>query len=274
MWGIFVGLLASSVVLALNGLTIFGVDINIEYLPGLLFICGGVLIANAGSWKLSRQEWVITGVLAAIMVALVGSFAVRANIGKPLHASASYTVTAASAPELLAAIRAHIASERHAPPNLDLLAANLYYLRKDIARGPVQVELQLLGRQQRVTLPSTREYLVLCGLNPAVPHQWQVQQTMDAPPRQAVGLLAKLASPPPAPSSLDDLGLQTRLLRDAPAVPPVTPELLAPLLTALRKVPQGQAVLLRLIPTRVLIVDEHRNIQRLPYPSAVNKTKH
>ena len=39
--------------------------------PGLPFICAGFLVANRGSFHLSRSEWVSVGVVAAILVGVV-----------------------------------------------------------------------------------------------------------------------------------------------------------------------------------------------------------
>jgi len=96
MWGIFFGLLASVLVMSLNRMVLFGHEISIEYLPGLIFICGGALLANLRSWRLSRQEWAMTGVLTAILLAFIGVTVVRAEMGKPQLSRISFSLTAGS----------------------------------------------------------------------------------------------------------------------------------------------------------------------------------
>jgi hypothetical protein len=264
MWGIFAGLLAASVIIALNGVTLFGVDVEIDYLPGLLFICGGVLIANAGAWKLSRQEWAITGVITALMLALVGTFAVRAVLARPLHQTSSYTVTAATAPELIAAVRAHLVAEAHTPPTLDLIAANVFYANPK-APEPLAATLWFLGRQAKVAPRTTREYTVTISPVPKTPHTWAVEQSTDAPPEQLIGLLAKLSKTPPAPNALDDPAVQQRLLGEAKGMPAVTPALLAQLLARAQPMPKKPVVPVRLLPTYAMLLDAKGAIVRIPY---------
>ena len=100
MWGIFLGLLAATVVMALDGATLFGHEISIQYLPGLVFICGGALLANLRAWRLSGQEWAMTGVLVAVLLALISVSAVRAELGKPRDIRQSFTLAAGSYEEI------------------------------------------------------------------------------------------------------------------------------------------------------------------------------
>ncbi|OPZ82940.1 MAG: hypothetical protein BWY76_02518 [bacterium ADurb.Bin429] len=82
-WGIFTGLLLACVLFAIEGSKFFGADIRFDYLPGLLFICGGMLLANWGRWQLSRQEWLMTGVLVVILGTFIGIAAAQAEMTKP-----------------------------------------------------------------------------------------------------------------------------------------------------------------------------------------------
>ncbi|MHB0939124.1 MAG: hypothetical protein ACYC6A_22250 [Armatimonadota bacterium] len=101
MWGIFFGLLLATVIMALDGSTLFGRDISIQYLPGLVFICAGATLVNLRAWRLSGQEWAMTGVLAAILVAFISVSIVRAEMGKPRESRQIFTLTAASKEELI-----------------------------------------------------------------------------------------------------------------------------------------------------------------------------
>ncbi|HOS43953.1 MAG TPA: hypothetical protein PK794_09705, partial [Armatimonadota bacterium] len=82
-WGIFTGLLLACVLFAIEGTTVVGLDLRFDYLPGLLFICGGLLLANWGRWQLTRQEWVMTGVLVAVLGGCIGVAAIQAEMNKP-----------------------------------------------------------------------------------------------------------------------------------------------------------------------------------------------
>lgn len=101
MWGIFFGLLLATLLMALDGSILFGRDISIQYLPGLVFICAGATLVNLRAWQLSRQEWVMTGVLVAILAALISVSAVRAELKEPRHIKQSFTLTAPSKEELV-----------------------------------------------------------------------------------------------------------------------------------------------------------------------------
>ncbi len=92
MWGIFCGMLLCSVVMALNGMRLFPIDLN--YLPGLVFIAGGVLLANIRSWQLSRQEWLMTLALVGVLLLCIGYSgynAYAAEHGKATPGSATST---------------------------------------------------------------------------------------------------------------------------------------------------------------------------------------
>ncbi|MEI7834348.1 MAG: hypothetical protein WCJ56_14265 [bacterium] len=107
MWGIFVGQLISSILMALQGMKVLGHEISIEYLPGLPFICGGAVFANLKVWKLSKQEWLMTGVLAILLGGLIGVTAWRkAAEGSIVIPPVQYIISATSASE---AIRSTIA---------------------------------------------------------------------------------------------------------------------------------------------------------------------
>lgn len=82
-WGIFTGLLLASILFAMEGVKIGGLDIRFDYLPGLVFICAGMLFANAGRWRLAKQEWAMTGALVLVLGAFIGFTAVQAELSQP-----------------------------------------------------------------------------------------------------------------------------------------------------------------------------------------------
>jgi hypothetical protein len=96
MWGLFAGLFLASIIMGLNGQTVFGHDVNIDYLPGLVFIAGGVLLANLRAWQLTRREWAMTGVLVLLLAGLITCSAVRDRQNRAQDEPETFTITALS----------------------------------------------------------------------------------------------------------------------------------------------------------------------------------
>ena len=93
MWGIFCGLLLASMILALNGQTLFGITIAVDYLPGLVFISGGVLLANIGYWQLSRQEWLMSAAVVGVFLLAIGYSVYVQEAHKPHFNQQNFTLT-------------------------------------------------------------------------------------------------------------------------------------------------------------------------------------
>ena len=81
---------------------VLGHEISFEYLPGLPFICAGAVFANLNVWKLSKQEWLMTGVLALLLGALIGGTAWLKKADAPIALKpVQYIITATSASEAI-----------------------------------------------------------------------------------------------------------------------------------------------------------------------------
>jgi len=257
MWGIFAGLLLASVVLAFDGTTLFGHEIHIQYLPGLLFICGGVLLANYDAWRLSKQEWIMTAALGILLLTIIGFTALRAEAGKPHVQTITYDVIAATPEALGPVVLAQITQQPRAPRDLRLLAMRYIYLRNAVASGPVQAMGQILGRQTPVTLSTSREYAISCIRNRKNPTHWRVQETMTSPPTSSLAILKNAAAKP-----MDAL----TLLRTAQSVPAPAFSILGHMTKYTLAVTSGHFVVLTLLPHDATVRDERmREVKRVTY---------
>jgi len=214
MWGIFFGLLASTVVMALDGTRLFGHDISIQYLPGLVFICAGAMLANLRAWRLSAQEWAMTGVLVAILAAFIGVSIVRAEMGKPHDIKQAFTLTASSNEELFAqAIKRSVGNLQPAGETLVTSAGFQFVVQR---KKPVldAWEIQILvrsanalGGNHRFTLggyrvkPGANTWQIKAiGLSKRrlEPAEWAQDQAEHAVPAKAFSLVERIASEPVA----------------------------------------------------------------------------
>jgi hypothetical protein len=207
MWGFFFGLLAATLVMALDGAILFGHAISIDYLPGLVFICGGALLANLRAWRLSRQEWVMTGVLAAILLAFIGVTVVRAEMGKPREIA--FTLTAASKSELVTAALKRSLADKSPENDIIVLAGTFRYTRID--ERPELAVWRVLAIQ-RATDPSprnTRQILLSGWQEKSGSQEWHVEGKIQSSLDMAYDFLRQNAG--------DD---ELTMIRDARGVPP------------------------------------------------------
>ncbi|MHB9026793.1 MAG: hypothetical protein ACYC7E_21890 [Armatimonadota bacterium] len=190
MWGVFWGLLVASVIMALDGVTLFGFEISISYLPGLLFICGGVLLANLRSWKLSRQEWMMTGVVVGVLALFIGATITyltieNARVAREQQKRAgivTYQLTAPAGYEVVQAVLEHIARGEKAPAELLPLDSQFLYVKTPDGLRLDQWKLWVLGREKTVTLDTSRDYVVNGEIARKHPVTWKVTQQTISPP--------------------------------------------------------------------------------------------
>ena len=206
MWGIFWGLLAASAIMALNGQVVFGQQLAIDYLPGLLFICGGVLIANIRDWQLSRQEWAMTGVLVTLLAMMISVSVTRAELAKQAslrearaHAPIGYMLSPCSAADSVLSALAHIPTK--ADEKGDVLIVNAIFQYENASAG-VQMrgwQVVALQRLQPYSLKNCREFVLYGGLKRGAENGWQVMQLHNLTPDLSQRLLdqagVKIADP-------------------------------------------------------------------------------
>jgi hypothetical protein len=212
--GIIVGMLLASFIMALDGTTFLGHDISISYLPGLLFICGGVLLANLPAWRLTRDEWAITGVLVAILAVGIGVSIYQDEAGKSHTRSLTYTLTAVPPAGMLRHAFDRIAKGKDAPDHTRLAYVTVTYLPNGSTPVPVQWMCVALGTQQRVTPRNSREYVVVGkAATPNLPvKSWAVEQTVTIPPSMLPGFYRQVW---PTKKAVTDV----ELLKTAPEIP-------------------------------------------------------
>lgn len=187
-WGIFCGLLLASAIMALDGQTFFGHEIAIDYLPGLLFICGGVLLANIRAWKLSRQEWGMTGILIGLLAVLIGVSIVRAEVNKPRSASAQYMTTVKVAHELPINALAQIKQKNDEVHVVPLYGEFAYRLDKQEAHL-AEWRVLAIGKRPQVKLSNTWEH-VIYGMASKEQNKWVIDRESACPALTAIGYLA------------------------------------------------------------------------------------
>lgn len=185
MWGIFLGLLAASFIMSLDGISIFGYEIAVQYLPGLLFICGGVLLANWKAWQMTRTEWGMTGALVGILLLLIGYSVYRAEMDKPREGGRTHIISAVSADAVIRKAITAAAEERGDRASMDLLIVYAAYENN----VPLQWQALCVSRERRVTVRSTREY-ILTGTALRAEGKWDVREEWATPPNNVLGLLA------------------------------------------------------------------------------------
>jgi hypothetical protein len=186
--GLITGLLLATLLMAADGLSIASVDLQIDYLPGLVFICGGVLLANWRAWTLTRQEWLMTGVMVALLATGLTVSAVRAELAKPRESTRTLLLPDCSEAQVTATALAAVAQKRTTGERLVLEG---YFLYGTSPAGPALQawRLLLLERQARVTLRSSWAIL-LDGMHTAQsPTRWVVSEHAQNPPAEVLHFL-------------------------------------------------------------------------------------
>lgn len=205
MWGIFVGMLLASVIMALDGLTLFGHEVHIEYLPGLLFISGGVLLANLRAWKLTRSEWLMTAVPVGAILIVLGISVARTELAKPHTVTTQYTLTATSAEDVIHAALARIRTQQ--TTELRPLYGQFIFLQRPNGPQLVKMTVLVIGTKRQAIRRQVWEYAIISAPN-KTRTQWMVAQQAATPPENALGLLHQLHQ-----------GADAALLRDAHGLP-------------------------------------------------------
>jgi|GEM_PF-1364593 len=193
MWGIIFGLLAATLLMAMDGSTFFGHTITIDYLPGLVFICAGAMLANLRVWRLSRPEWAMTGVLAGILLVFIGFSIARAEINKPLSQKIGFTLTADSKREMVtAALERSLAGKRTTKDTL-LLFGQFEY--DNTGEKPVLKDLLLLAiaRSPNPSLRNTRQISLWCAPEKMGSDRWRVAGIIQSPPDMAYRFMPREA---------------------------------------------------------------------------------
>lgn len=260
MWGIFCGLLLSSIILALNGQTLFGIDINIAYLPGLVFICGGVLLANIGSWQLSRQEWAMTSAVVAVFLLFIGRSAYVAEAGKPhfSHQTYNFTLTTPSVRDAIQQVRQRIAEKLKPGAEAVPIGARIVMLNpsRTVAK-PAACVLFTVERRPHASLSQLHEFdfQAIWDSKKAL---WHVTLEEWSPPMDAIQLLASLNT-----KGGDGLAM----VNNARALPPGAFALLDGRTLLPNSKTSPKEFVLRLLPDHAEIFAEKQGIiNKLTYP--------
>ncbi len=236
-WGIFTGLLLASILMAVEGTTLFGIDIRFDYLPGLVFICAGVLLANATRWTLSRQEWAMTGVLVALLGGFIAYGAISAEMGKPKSYATDYTL--GDVPVQVAMMQSytralgdmHLAQARknQPAPVTKPVFAQCAYERVDEVLVPTGWAIAAFN--YGATLTTLRE-IIITGQAQSKGAGWDVAQTINLPPARLPGYLRMNGTTLPT----DDLALA----RQTPAMSKYQVNALGELDPLLQSVTKGE----------------------------------
>ncbi|MHB9133808.1 MAG: A22B family peptidase [Armatimonadota bacterium] len=203
MWGAFWGLLLASLIMALDGqmvhTTLFGhlihFTIQISYLPGLVFICGGVLIANLREWKLSREEWVMTGVLVSILAALIGTSIVRTKLdekakladaerNRPRIINTTYILPEMPLKGAVTAALQRIGKGAKTPVTVLPLTARFQYRIEHGRAKPVRWLMLALDRVESNKETNVHEYIVDARPVQGKPG-WSITMSTISPPQNA-----------------------------------------------------------------------------------------
>lgn len=193
MWGMFGGLMLSCVLIAMNGSEVFGLRISFDYLPGLVFICGGVLIANIGSWQLSRQEWLMTGLLAVFLMALIGHSVYTANQQHPKSNNDVQTFTAANGIEAFQQSRDMLVKKATSGAEIVVLDLSVLY-QNEPATGlrAVAWSCIALQRSPHMTLQQARDIRMVGQMDMTKKATWIRQLQTQIPPQISQTLLTRL----------------------------------------------------------------------------------
>ena len=253
MWGIVAGLLVASVISALDGQTLCGHLVKIEYLPGLVFICGGVLLANLFSWQLSRNEWAMTGVLVAIFAAGIISSIVRVESHKPHEATGHYAITAHAPREVIAAMQSHVLQMRTAPADVVTVGAVFLYAVKNHAPVLKKWQVLLLGRGAQPDVATTREIIATGSPDEKAPPAWSVNERSVSPPERLLGILMSKDAQDPL-----------TLIREAKDLAPEKLAVLDRVPAYARTLPEGAKFVLQLLPHVTRVLDNDGKLAKAP----------
>lgn len=255
MWGIFTGLLLASTIMSFDGLTLFGHDFTIDYLPGLLFICGGVVLFNLRTWKLSRQEWAMTGVLVAILAGLIGWGIVRAEMAEPRTETAEYTLATPELRPVITEVLKRMGTREKTPAQVIPLYVECVYAIKPDGASAVQWKIAALTRRREVTERSSWEVRVMGRAQPEN-KGWQIQQQANNPPYNINEFIA----------TNDKKVEPLALLRQAKGLPPAAFDLLDHADQYARLMPGSKLFAIRLAPTGgMLISDKGKVVKKFSY---------
>lgn len=258
MWGLVVGLLLACTVMALDGQRIFGHDLVIAYLPGLVFISGGILVANIGSWKLTKKEWLMTLLLVVILAVPISMSITRSVLDKPRDSSASYQLPIKSAQSLGFRLQQKILKESPQQPKQVKILAEVYLFAIDGENITVQqYQMLALALSKKVSLRNSWQYTFHGKVQKAKDGKvnWLIGEQGSAPPTT---VLQRLKAPE---------GKEITTLSNAPSLPRNADKLLdniaelRPLLA-----PDARAFLLYFYPKEAELRDEKGElVKKLPY---------
>jgi len=248
MWGIIFGLLASTLVMAMDGSVLFGHAITIEYLPGLVFICAGAMLANLRAWRLSRQEWAMTGVLAGILLVFIGVSIARAEMNKPWSRPINFVLTADSKREMVTAALQRSLKGKHTGKEIMLLAGQFQY--DNTGEKPMLEKCFLLAitRSPDAALRNTWQLYLQCAPEKMGSHKWRVAGIIQSPPDLAYQLL-------PRKTGEDE----SAMIKNARGVPQAAPALI----DEVEKLPDSgddARIILMITPEKLQLTGETGNI--------------
>ncbi len=193
MWGIFFGLLVTSMLYALNGQRIFDFPIQFSYLPGLIFICGGAFLANLRDWRLSRQEWRMTAVVVLLLVlllvvGLVSGFVINRMNEPHIFPPSEYRLSARSVDRVISGTLAKIKKEH--PDDSDVIPLYAGF-RYDGTLKLCQWSLLVLVRDRPISLRNSSDEEIDGVLAQKPFDGWNVIHFRSSPPDKAFALLAR-----------------------------------------------------------------------------------
>lgn len=203
MWGIFFGLLGTSILFAMNGQEVFGYLISIEYLPALPFICGGMLLANIPLWRLTKQEWAMTAVPVALMLGLISFSAFRVQqdaprevrrVGTPKADTAQQAIdwalsrltTGTAEQDRKRAKEMGVAMPKPLVGHAQVEVRVVQFTYRLAAKGPTAQSWQMyaMGTAQPPRRETTWEYLLQAQPTPKEPGFWYVEVLGNRPLRE------------------------------------------------------------------------------------------
>lgn len=199
MWGIFTGLLLASLIMALDGVTLFGHEVNISYLPGLVFICGGFLLFNLSLWKLSRREWLMTGAIVVLLCGAISYSVISRKLAEPAEdPGVSYTAVPVTGDPAKETIQGELQRISRDHPGLQVLpqVVDILYARASGSADARQWRLLVLARS---TPASIRGSYACAARGQQLPDRktWQIERVSITPPQRVL--------PPAARAESDDL---------------------------------------------------------------------
>ena len=185
MWGVIGGLFVACAIMALDGQTLFGHDIEIAYLPGLVFISAGIILANLRAWKLTRHEWLMTLLVVAVLAVPIGYSITRQWLDKPRDTTLSFSMSNIPDPPLTVRLLQRLREEeRPRPAEVRALAVVYLYACDGDTSTLQQYQMLALGLAGKVSLRNSRQYAFVGQLRPQKNGalSWQFGQRTTSPP--------------------------------------------------------------------------------------------